>query len=152
MRHGQAQNFAPSDADRSLTQKGREETQGMALWLKRRKVKPDTIFTSPLRRARETGQILSSVFGPAQKVEETKYLLSEANPSDLFDFLLSLDKPQVLMVTHMPFVADFLSLMIGEKKGHFSFVPSTIASILCPEKCFGSGTLEWMVHPGLILE
>jgi len=69
MRHGKAvsREVAGSDEERWLTEEGREDVRRVAKCLP----KPVVIYTSPLRRARETAQILSELTGAPVEVLES---------------------------------------------------------------------------------
>ena len=67
LRHGDAEpaSAATPDQARRLTERGRRETHAVAEALHRAGLRPEAILTSPLARARETGEILgSSILGP----------------------------------------------------------------------------------------
>lgn len=67
IRHGIASERLGSgitrDADRPLTEEGKEEMRVVARGLARLNVKPDVVLSSPLVRTRETAEILVAEFG-----------------------------------------------------------------------------------------
>jgi phosphohistidine phosphatase len=62
VRHAEAAPGEP-DEDRSLTPRGREQSRELAARLAREGVHPDALLTSPLRRARETAELLGEALG-----------------------------------------------------------------------------------------
>ncbi|MDH4179938.1 MAG: histidine phosphatase family protein, partial [Armatimonadota bacterium] len=71
-RHGDAGPAAVGTPDeaRRLTERGRRETDAVAQVLHRVGLAPEVILTSPLTRARETGQILARVFGLSPQADD----------------------------------------------------------------------------------
>jgi len=59
LRHGEAQwpDWKKSDDERPLTKRGKKEMHEVAAFLRRLKVQPDLILTSPLPRAAQTAEI-----------------------------------------------------------------------------------------------
>ncbi len=62
LRHGKAQpaDCTTHDAERALTGKGRDEIASVAQWMVSRGYEFDVIATSPLKRARQTADIIAS--------------------------------------------------------------------------------------------
>jgi phosphohistidine phosphatase len=69
VRHAQAENGEP-DHLRRLTAEGREQAQALGARLREAGVRPDAILTSPLLRARETGEIVGRELGVEAIAEE----------------------------------------------------------------------------------
>src|SRR5688572_2250984 len=67
VRHGIAEDYSSSgrDEDRALSQEGAEKVQRAAAGLAWLEVKPDVIVSSPLRRARQTAEIVRDSVAPA---------------------------------------------------------------------------------------
>jgi phosphohistidine phosphatase len=68
VRHAEA---APGDPDdqRALTPRGREQSRTLGERLAREGVRPDALLTSPLRRARETAELLGAALGVTAEPE-----------------------------------------------------------------------------------
>lgn len=62
VRHGEAAAGEP-DHLRALTETGREQARSLATRLRDEGVQPDAILTSPLLRARQTGEVLARELG-----------------------------------------------------------------------------------------
>ncbi|MBD0330582.1 MAG: histidine phosphatase family protein [Thermoleophilia bacterium] len=62
VRHAEAAPGAP-DAERPLTSRGREQARELGERLAREGIRPETVLTSPLRRARETADLVGTALG-----------------------------------------------------------------------------------------
>jgi phosphohistidine phosphatase len=69
VRHAQAAPGEPDDL-RPLTAKGREQARDLGKRLAADGVQPDIVLTSPLLRARETGEALARATGAASEPDE----------------------------------------------------------------------------------
>ena len=61
MRHGEAVPFAPNDADRILTPKGKSQATNTGSQLKRGGWSPETVYCSTLIRAQQTAELVIDV-------------------------------------------------------------------------------------------
>jgi len=117
MRHGRAEpkSKALSDEERSLTREGIEEVKSVARCLTR----PSVIYTSPLKRARETANVLATFFKTV-KVEEAEFLLpGKLNLGELLENV----KPGALYISHNPQLEEVLK----ELKIYVEMKPATVA-------------------------
>ena len=100
-RHGKAVSpqAAGGDEERWLTEEGKEDVKRVARCLP----KPTAIYSSPLRRARETAEILSQAFGVPYEV------LEELAPGKFnLEALAKVFKPGALYVGHNPDLEEVL--------------------------------------------
>ncbi len=102
---------ATPDAERALTPQGKAKMMRAAQGLRKIKVRPDTILTSPLRRARETAEILAEALGGI----EIEVLDELAPGTELFSVVAALRRYHSLkalaLVGHQPdlgYLASFL--------------------------------------------
>ena len=155
-RHAEAGKRIPArarDIERSLTVEGKEELEDVARSLARLKIKPDHIVSSPLKRTRETADIVAKALKQRGKVEIWDELKPEGSKLDLFKRLSKL-KPEatVLCVGHEP----YLSQAINEVMGHQG--PPRILLRKCglarlSVKAFSpkvEGELRWLLTPRLL--
>jgi phosphohistidine phosphatase len=108
LRHGKADHpgWTAPDDDRPLTAEGIQEMRHVAAALKRLKVAPALILTSPLPRALKTAQITAEILG--QPLDQSQ-ALRPGFDRPAFDSLLATHKPSDLMlVGHDP---DFTLLI-----------------------------------------
>lgn len=155
-RHAEAGKRLPArarDIERSLTAEGKEELEDVARSLARLKIKPDNIVSSPLKRSRETADIVAKALKERGKVEIWDELKPEGSKLELFKRLSKL-KPEstVLCVGHEP----YLSQAINEVMGHQG--PPRILLRKCglarlSVKAFNpkvEGELRWLLTPRLL--
>ena len=110
MRHGPAEDRAPTgrDFDRALTPAGREVVarSARALHEARRPLglRPFRVLSSPLRRARETAEIVAALGSPAPRVELHDDLAADAGVPLRLVRELAAAGVDVLLVGHQPIV------------------------------------------------
>ncbi|MGD9043325.1 MAG: histidine phosphatase family protein [Desulfobacterales bacterium] len=103
------------DFERPLNKRGRKNAPFMGSILKKLKVAPDIIISSPANRAATTARIIADTIDyPLEKIryEETIYATSEY---DLLQVLQQLDDAvsQAMLVSHNPAITD-LANSIGD--------------------------------------
>jgi phosphohistidine phosphatase len=117
IRHGEAVGEAPGlgDAGRFLTEKGRKVTRRVARWLaKKAKRCPAVIWTSPLVRAVQTGEILAEVAGVRAGVQVVAELSPGRDPNDLVALLRAEGKRGPLAVVgHEPSLSLLAGVLLG---------------------------------------
>ncbi len=133
-RHGKAvsKDVAGSDEARWLTEEGKRDVERVAKCLP----KPTKIYSSPLRRAKETAEILSKVFGVEYEV------LEELAPGKLnLETFSKIAKPGALYVGHNPDLEELLRSLgcIAELKASgaavVSLAPAKLLALLNPQFC-----------------
>lgn len=148
LRHATASEVAPSDAERPLTKEGKEEARIAGAALGRLEVLPDHIFSSPLLRAEQTARIVADELGLAGEAGTLAELTNGANTTALLRALHSCrDAGTLLLVGHMPSLAEHLAALIGA--GHnasLTFGKGSIACIELPELRHGKGELRWLLR------
>ncbi len=156
LRHAEAGKSLPArakDAERALTADGKEELEEVARSLARMKIKPDHIVSSPLRRSRETAEIVAKALKKRGKVEIWDELKPEGSKVDLYKRLAKV-KPEsrVLMVGHEPYLTQVINDMMGHqgaarillRKGGLARL-SIKSLVPKPE-----GELRWLLTPRLL--
>jgi phosphohistidine phosphatase len=116
LRHGIAvPHGAPGvrQEDRPLTPEGEKEVGQVAKGLKRLKVEPDRVITSPLPRARRTAEIAAEVLGLADRLEHADVLKAGSPPEAIRDWLESFGGESLMLVGHNPDLTDLLGLLAG---------------------------------------
>ena len=102
MRHGKAEPYAATDAQRPLIQAGREKVADSACAIKAAGYKPGLLLSSPLLRAMQSAQIAGDILGLApQKADELDGRLSAKG---LLEYALALLERAdcVMLVGHNP--------------------------------------------------
>ncbi len=148
LRHGIAEDrrSTGSDAERSLTEAGRQQLVLVARAMQRLAIRPTTVYSSPLVRTQQTTEIVVAGIG----VQVT--LAPELAPGCTFDQLQPLLRQasgdQTLVVGHAPDMGSLVASVIGAG-GRAIRVPK--AGLVCVEYDGrprpGSGTLRYLLTP-----
>jgi phosphohistidine phosphatase len=143
-------NSWPNDDDRPLTVEGQAEHRAVMRAARKMGVKFDFLVTSPLKRARETADLVSSVYrwpeepqvaaelGHGFSVAAVVKLLAKFPPSSC-----------VALVGHEPDFSELATALIGGKTGlGFQIKKSGIACVRFegPAEA-GAGTLLYLLKP-----
>lgn len=143
MRHGEAGYSASSDAARTLTTYGRQQSEQMAIWLKSQGVSFDFSLVSPYIRAQQTLSAVGSII-PLPKAEVYKALTPGGSSSLVSDYLSVLAEQgvtSILVVSHLPLVGYLVNELCPSVSPPM-FATATVACVeLSPS---GEGTLEWI--------
>lgn len=121
LRHGQAQNAAPSasDFDRPLTDLGKHDAENAGNILAQIPLLPDYILCSPTRRTRETLAEVQKTFQSAPQVEYAEKIY-HAYDRDLLSLIASCNEEvkNLLLIGHNPALHQlaFLLAQRGEQK------------------------------------
>jgi phosphohistidine phosphatase len=152
LRHGPAGARAAwdgEDADRPLTDKGRELTQQVARRLAATGLTVDAVVTSPYVRALQTAEIVAEALGVATPLEQEELLRPGFDLEGLGKVLRRHgDVQRLMLVGHE---SDFSSA-IGQLVGAADLVlrKSGIAMVELPDPTVLRGTLRWLVPPTLL--
>ena len=141
-RHGEAVPVeeAGSDEERWLTEKGREDVRLVARLLP---CKPSLVVHSPLRRARETAEIIASIHGVEARVDER---LSPGVFS--FDALREMEPGDCwVLVGHAPSINVVVSALIGG--GQVKIAAGGAAYVEAEQLERGMGVLRELITPSL---
>src|SRR5512141_565765 len=119
MRHGPAEDRSVTgrDFDRTLTREGRAVVERAARALQgARPSRPCRVLSSPLRRARETADLVRAALDPAEArwapVEIHDDLAADAGvPLSLVETVAS-DGADALLVGHQPIVEELVRLLV----------------------------------------
>lgn len=146
---GDAMKWAGDDAVRPLTEKGRQQSERLGLFLAAAGFRPDAILSSPKTRATETARLVAAALDV--RVDVVDDLGEPLDLETLEQLLHSAGDPvRPLLVGHDP---DF-SLLAAELVG-ISELPIRKASLvridvtrpLEPEQ----GVLRWLLPPDLLI-
>jgi phosphohistidine phosphatase len=139
------------DPARPLSADGREQARRLAAFLPRAlrgHESIDEVLHSGVLRARQTAAILAEAVHPTRGTRQAVGLTPGDNARAAVD-ALRYEGRSLLVVTHLPLVADIARLLLGQPRGHDPVVyrTGTIAALA------GSGdhwSLEWVIHPALL--
>ncbi|MEQ4733809.1 MULTISPECIES: phosphohistidine phosphatase SixA [Providencia] len=152
MRHGDAAIQAPSDAERPLTQKGKDDSVLMAQWLQNQGIKIDSVLVSPYLRAEQTRQVVSQYLDLPAKSEILGQLTPGGNAAFVADHirdLAVLGANAILVVSHLPLVGYLVSELCPHKEPPM-FTTSTVACVDI-DVAHQKSHFEWMLSPSQLL-
>ncbi|EPF8140800.1 phosphohistidine phosphatase SixA [Providencia rettgeri] len=152
MRHGDAAIQAPSDAERPLTQTGKDDSVLMAQWLQNQGIKIDSVLVSPYLRAEQTRQVVSQHLDLPAKSEVLRQLTPGGNAAFVADHirdLAVLGANAILVVSHLPLVGYLVSELCPHKEPPM-FTTSTVACVDI-DVAHQKSHLEWMLSPSQLL-
>ena len=154
MRHGIAEDNSPTgkDADRRLTEEGREKLRDLLKVAAKAGVEPETIVSSPLVRARETAEIAKDILGNKDEIATSEYLTPDADPQDLWRELRTVYKGSnsVVLATHEPFAGRCTAYLLGAPELLIDFKKAGVVRIAIDQLGIKPrGILKWMLVPKL---
>lgn len=115
IRHGTAEDRAATDADRTLTERGRAEVAAAGDRLASLGVAPDSIITSPLLRARQSAEVVARQVGYTGPIRIAEALVPDAAPAGVRELLEGLrDRRHVVLVAHEPILSAACALLTGK--------------------------------------
>ena len=148
VRHGHAVGAHPGgDAERTLSERGRQEVARLAEELAARGWRPECAFTSPLVRARQTASLLldGHATRPAPAVLEA--LEPDVDPDETLAELGAHagHASHVVLVSHLPLLGLLVKALTGEDPGFdpASFVRVELDGTLAKD----SGRITLQIHP-----
>ncbi len=154
LRHGEAGTHAalPSkDSERPLTESGRDEVEKVAESLLSLRVEFDRISTSPLKRAKDTAEIIVKAYNAdSPKLEVWEELRPEGSKIDLIQRLSKLKQDSdVMLVGHEPYLSTFVGEIIsGSALSRIVLKKAGVAKVqihsFAPKI---NGELRWLLTP-----
>ena len=151
LRHAQAgdpMKWTGSDSVRPLTEKGREQSEMLGIFLARAGFRPDAILSSPLTRALETARLVGTALGV--RVDVADELGGPLDLDSVEEILRSAGDPRrPVLVGHDP---DF-SLLAADLAGvgELPIRKATLVRIdVARPLRTGCGILRWLLPPDLL--
>lgn len=136
--------------DRPLTPEGEREVGQVSEGLKRLKVKPDRIVTSPLPRARKTAEIAAAVLGLDGRLENADVLKPGSPARAMKDWLATRDESRLMLVGHNPNLSDLLALLAGLDEGAPAFELKKAGVAALRADSGGGYRVHWLATPKMI--
>jgi phosphohistidine phosphatase len=149
MRHANAGTVRENpelDLKRGLVKEGKEQCILMARVLGALKAPIDVIVASPLKRSRQTAQLVGTELGYEAQVEISPALGMDATYADFQEMLAKYaNREGVLVVGHNPNIFQFLGRIITGNRG--AAIRMRKGSIACIRADRHPPRLEWLLHP-----
>lgn len=119
MRHGQAEMFSASDAERPLTETGKLEAQVMGTWLNKEHVEIERIFVSPYTRAQQTCEQVMELLACCPERNTVSMITPSGSAAEFHDYLDGICASEkissLLIVSHMPLVSYLVEELTVER-------------------------------------
>ncbi|MEZ9927729.1 phosphohistidine phosphatase SixA [Vibrio breoganii] len=149
MRHGEAGSFAISDAERTLTQRGEQQSLEVAKSVVGQGVSHfDLVLVSPYIRAQQTWDVIKDQFS-ATKVEECVDITPYGQSDDVYQYVCAIADTQqpksILLVSHLPLVGYLTAEFVNDMSAPM-FPTSGFAAIDFDLES-SNGELMWHIAP-----
>ena len=138
------------DFDRPLNQRGLKAAPAIGRLMRKRKLQPELVLSSPAERARQTTQLVLEAAGLKTEVRYDERIY-EASAARLFEIVSQIDEEagMVMMVGHNPGFEELLEALSGEARS------LSTAALACIELDIerwskvraGENQLAWLVRP-----
>jgi phosphohistidine phosphatase len=149
MRHGEAGHRASSDAERTLTERGKNESLAViAQSLVKMPTGLDKVLVSPYARAQETWQTISTVLN-AKSVELCDDITPYGHADRVYDYICALAETEnldsVMFISHLPLVGYLTAEFVSE----ISAPMFPTSGLVCVEFDLESrfGEISWQTRP-----
>lgn len=144
MRHGDAIQYARTDAERPLSDLGRRQAEAMAQCFKT--VPPSRIIASPYLRAQQTCSIVCEALGN-KTFETVDGITPDVDPLGVVRLLQPYENETLLMVSHQPLVSALIGLLVqGDMAGGYMMGTASVAFLQMDTPGAGQATLQWLRH------
>ncbi len=155
VRHGDAIDqmdpAVTSDGMRWLTDEGREETRWLAEIMRNLGVKPQLMLSSPLVRARQTGEIIAEVLGFTGEIQLTDDLIYGGAFSGILQTIANHGVPkQVILTGHMPSMGELAGwLAWNTRTSALRMRTAQVCRVDMPDDRLapGEGDIRWTLPP-----
>ena len=148
LRHGEARPQARSDAERELTEHGRDEVRQALAHLQGGPA-PTTILVSPYVRAQQTARLVAEGLGLSDRLRTVPWLTPDSDPRQSLLELQRLDDSNgVLLVSHQPFIGALGGLLVhGHRQQPLPMHTASLALLEGEDFLAGLMTLVAHNHP-----
>ena len=150
IRHSIAENisFDKKDFDRELTEEGKFVIKKSSEAWKNYVGNVEVILTSPLIRAIQTAEIISSTLQEIPNLIKDNNLGTGSRTADLIDILNSLEYKNVVVVGHQPDLSQHINNFCGTGSFNLAFPPASLAKIEFDNSIkYGRGRLIYFIPP-----
>ena len=112
MRHAKAEQLGPTDLERELSTRGREDSAATGRWLAEQQITPDHVLVSAAVRTRQTWESVAEAAGWSMEPTYDQGLYA-AGPDTAFDLMRETpdEAGTLLVIGHNPTIAVLAQLM-----------------------------------------
>ena len=155
LRHGIAEEGKPRqpDAERALTDEGREKLRRVLKRARAADVAPGVIISSPYRRAVETADEAVDALGYKGKVVLSPALIPDGSPAGVWDEIRARrDESSILLSSHEPLMSSTVAYLLGAPALMVDMKKAALVRIDCEGfSAAPRGVLKWMLTPALAI-
>jgi phosphohistidine phosphatase len=142
----------PDDRERPLSHPGQQRAARSARGLRRLKVKPALLLSSPLKRSRQTAAILTMV-AHWPRAAVCNELSPGQPPQQLLAHLATLKATRLAVIGHEPDLSHLLDLCLGEQSPALcmEFKKLAVVGLRFPHRpAAGAAQLRWLLPPRML--
>ena len=144
LRHGHAEHFARSDAERALSERGKQEVHSVVQRHEVELAKLGQIYVSPYTRAQQTAAVVSDYF-PDIPLTTLDLLTPGDRPQAVINFLSQQDEnSHLLLVSHQPLVTYLVADLCDVPANSVGMHTAALASITLNPLLQGKGELQYI--------
>lgn len=145
LRHGEAQLFADTDADRALNSIGYQQTVDILTASATEMSNVTRIVASPYVRAQQTASLAANLL--SLPVETSPLLVPGGELTAVAGLLELHTEETLLLVSHQPLVGNLVNWLCGLAPGRHSMGTSALACIDTDVVAGSCGELRWLRQP-----
>jgi phosphohistidine phosphatase len=150
IRHSVAESITidKKDFDRELTEEGKFVIKKTSEAWKNYVGNIDVVLTSPLKRAIQTAEIISSNLQDIPNLIKDNNLGTGSRTADLIDILNSFEYKNVMVFGHQPDLSYHLNNFCGTGSFNLAFPPAALAKVEFDNTIkYGKGRLIYFIPP-----
>ncbi len=141
LRHGEAEARAPSDAERQLTQDGRDQIAALADKAKEKLVGVELILASPYVRAQQTAALMDEVLGLG--VQTCEKITPAGSVLGTLQVLEQYSQSEILLVSHQPLVGELVNQLAGKAQGYYTMPTGNLVCLEADPIALGCCDVLW---------
>ena len=148
LRHGIAEDHSPTgrDADRRLTEEGKEKLRRVLKRAASAGVSPSLILSSPYKRAVETAEIAASELRYKGKILQVGSLTPDSSPPSVWSEIRDhRDQPSILLAGHEPLFSATVAWLLGSTRSIVEFKKAALVRVDVQTGASPQGVLQWML-------
>ncbi|WXL27509.1 phosphohistidine phosphatase SixA [Ectopseudomonas mendocina] len=128
LRHGEAEPARQSDAERELTDFGRQQASRAAEAMRGQHLQ--RVLVSPYIRAQQTAELFCQALGYSGVRETVSWLTPESSSRHAIEQLDQYSDQNILLVSHQPLVGDLAGLLVnGHRQDPVPMGTSSLAAL-----------------------
>jgi phosphohistidine phosphatase len=145
LRHANADTVAAHDDDRALSEKGLGQARKVGKFCSAHDLKPDALLSSPIRRAKETAEIVAETLRVEVKI--ARWLACGMEPAKALAHLRELQNHErVMLVGHEPDFSEFAAHLLGLPDGvQIRIRKASLTRIDLAALTAGTGCLQYSI-------